>query len=56
MTLEKPYFLTNEEWFIHDEEQWKYILTDKATKEAKESYKEFYEQLENSHFEEIELK
>lgn len=47
MTLEKPYFLTNPEWFYEDEEEGIYKLTDKATPEAVESYKKFYELLDS---------
>ena len=42
MTLEKPYFMENKEWFYFDEDEFRYKLTDKATEEAKKSYKEFY--------------
>ena len=42
MTTEKPYFMENSEWFYFDEHEWKYKLTEKATKEAIESYNEFY--------------
>ena len=38
----KPYFMENEDWYYWDEEAWSYKLTDKAPKEAIESYKEFY--------------
>lgn len=34
-------FLDNEEWYYYDEKKEKFILTDKATNEAKESYKEY---------------
>ena len=37
-----PYFMTNKEWYYYDEEEEKYKLTDKAPKEAIESYKEYY--------------
>ena len=40
--------MTNDEWFEADEEECKYILTDKAPKEAIESYEEFYNQLEST--------
>ena len=40
--VEKPYFLTNKEWYEYDEKSKKYILTNKAPKKAQESYKEFY--------------
>lgn len=42
MTFEKPYFMNNAEWYYFDETEWKYKLTDKATKKAVESYYEFY--------------
>ena len=45
MILEKPYFMTNKEWYYHDEKDWKYKLTDKAPQKAVESYKEFYKKL-----------
>lgn len=41
-----PYFMTNPEWFYHDEKEFRYKLTTKATDEAKKSYKEFYEKLD----------
>lgn len=40
--VEKPYFLTNKEWFKYDKNSKKYILTDKAPEKAQKSYKEFY--------------
>lgn len=46
MTTEKPYFMKNSEWFYFDETEWKYKLTSKATREAVESYNEFYALLE----------
>ena len=42
MQLE-PYFMKNPEWYYHDKKKMKYFLTDKAPKEAVQSYKEFYE-------------
>lgn len=42
MTKERPYFLNNKDWFYFDEKEWKYKLTNKATNEAKDSYKRFY--------------
>ncbi len=39
----EPYFMTNPEWYTFDEEQFKYVLTEKAPKKAVESYKTFYE-------------
>jgi hypothetical protein len=37
-----PYFMENKDWYYFDKEEWCYKLTDKAPKEAVESYKEFY--------------
>ena len=48
MYVEQPYFLTNEEWYYFDEEEFKYKLTDKATDKAKESYKKFYKEMEEN--------
>ena len=39
---DKPYFMENEEWYYFDEEEWCFKLTDKAPKEAVESYIDFY--------------
>lgn len=47
ITLEKPLFLTNEDWFYFDEDEMMYKLTDKATEEAKESYEAYYKMLED---------
>lgn len=47
MLLDRPYFMTNKEWFYHDEKEEKYKLTDKAPKKAIESYTEFYKILED---------
>lgn len=43
--LEMPYFMQNKEWYYYDEEEEIYKLTEKASKEAIESYKEFYKEL-----------
>ena len=43
-TGSEPYFLENKEWYYYDEREEIYKLTDKAPKEAIESYKEFYEE------------
>jgi hypothetical protein len=45
MTTEKPYFMENSDWFYFDESEWKYKLTENATKEAIESYNDYYELL-----------
>lgn len=46
---ERPYFLTNKDWYYFDEEKWCYKLTDKAPQKAIDSYNEFYKQLEEEH-------
>lgn len=45
MTLPEPYFMKDPKWFYFDEKEFKYMLTDKAPKEARKSYKEFYNQV-----------
>ena len=48
MTInEEPYFLSNKDWYYYDEEDFCYKLTDKATKEAIKSYKEFYNKFDD---------
>lgn len=42
MTLKKPYFMSNPEWFYFDKSNIKYKLTDKAPQKAKEDYEIFY--------------
>lgn len=44
MLQEQPYFLTNEDWYYHDEKEWKYKLTElgKSIPEVVKSYNEFY--------------
>lgn len=43
MTIfEKPYFMSNEEWYYFDDVEFCYKLTDKAPEKAKKSYAEFY--------------
>lgn len=44
--LDMPYFMENKEWYEYDEKQEKYVLTEKATEKAKESYAEYYKELE----------
>jgi len=44
---EKPYFLSNSEWYYFDEVDYCYKLTDKAPKDAVQSYNEFYKSLES---------
>ena len=43
--IDMPYFMTNKEWFYFDYKNRKFMLTNKAPKEAKESYKEFYKEI-----------
>ena len=40
---ERPFFLANPEWCYYDESEGRYKLTDKAPKEAVESYEKYYE-------------
>ena len=46
--LDMPYFMENEEWYEFDFEKRSFVLTEKAPKEAKKSYEEFYKQLNNA--------
>lgn len=46
MFLNKPYFLSNKNWYYFDENEFCYKLTEKADEKAKQSYKEFYDELE----------
>lgn len=46
MTLDEPYFMRNKEWYYFDKDAWRYRLTEKAPDKAKQSYKEFYKELE----------
>lgn len=57
MLLDKPYFMKNKDWYIENEGipiflggdiKRKYILTDKATKKAIDSYDEYYNIIENN--------
>ena len=38
MTIEKPFFMSNKEWFYFDEDKMQYFLTEKATEKARKSY------------------
>ena len=46
MTLDKPYFMTNRDWYYFDEKEFCYKLTEAAPPKAQESYKEFYAELD----------
>ena len=48
MLIEQPYFLNNKEWYYYDEKNKCYKLTNKAPKEAIESYKKYYKTLDNA--------
>lgn len=43
MVTKKPYFMTDKTWYYYDDKELCLKLTDKAPKEAVESYKKFYE-------------
>lgn len=45
MFQDMPYFMENEDWYMFDSSAQKYVLTEKATKKAKESYNAFYKAL-----------
>jgi hypothetical protein len=47
-TIVNVYFMENKEWYYFDYDEFKYKLTDKAPPKAQESYKEFYELLEEA--------
>lgn len=47
--LPQPYFMTNPDWYYFDEDEFIYKLTKYAPKEAKDSYTEFYKELEELH-------
>lgn len=46
--IERPYFLQNEDWYKFNEDECRYELTDKAPKAARESYEQFYKELESA--------
>lgn len=43
--LDMPYFMENEEWYEFDFKQRKYVLTDKASQDARDSYEQYYQEL-----------
>lgn len=45
MELDRPYFMTNKDWYYFDEDELCYKLTTQATEKAKESYEEYYKML-----------
>lgn len=43
MIIDKqPYFMENPDWYWFDEDEFRYVLTEKATEKAKKSYDEYY--------------
>lgn len=48
MTIDKPYFMENKEWYYFDEEEFRYKLTPKAPEDAIKSYKDFYAALKQN--------
>lgn len=47
MTVDMPYFMTNESWYYFDFKEMKYKLTNIAPEEAKKSYKSFYDTIDS---------
>ena len=45
MFIDMPLFMENKEWYYYDFEKKKYFLTERAPRKAKESYDEFYKEL-----------
>lgn len=45
MIIDKPFFMSNKDWYQFDYKKKIYILTDEAPEKAKESYDEFYKGL-----------
>lgn len=46
---EKPYFMTNTDWYYYDEDEFEYKVTDKAPQEAVDSYNEFHDKLDSQY-------
>ena len=49
MVIDKPYFMSDPEWYYFDPNEWCYKLTDKAPEDAVDSYNEFYDTLNESY-------
>lgn len=45
MRVEKPYFMTNDDWYYFDEGAFCFKLTEKASEKAKKSYEEYYSEV-----------
>ena len=56
MQLERPYFMTNEEWYHYDVKTRKLTLTDKAPPEAIKSYEETYKILKSQYKDDLSYK
>ncbi|MCQ2507245.1 MAG: hypothetical protein MJ097_00480 [Dorea sp.] len=46
MFIDEPFFMTNDDWYYFDGKEKRYKLTEEAPEEAVDSYKEFYNLLE----------
>lgn len=46
MIVEEPYFMSNDDWYYFDEDKGRYMIKESAPLSAKESYKEFYKELD----------
>ena len=43
--LDMPFFMKNEDWYEFDFKKRRYVLTDKAPQEAKDSYEKYYQEM-----------
>lgn len=43
-----PYFMENDRWYYFDIETKKFKLTEEAPEKAKESYEQFYKEIEGN--------
>lgn len=46
---DRPYFMENKEWYEYDFKKRRFVLTSKATKEAKKSLENFYKGIEHEY-------
>lgn len=44
--LNRPYFMSNKNWYYYDEKEEIYKLTDKAPDKAIESYQDYYKNID----------
>lgn len=49
MFVDEPYFMSNEDWYHFDSEKGIFVIEDDAPQSAKDSYKEFYKELNRKH-------